>query len=177
MAGSDQRYGAASVVLHWAMLVLLIGVYACIELREIFPRGSDPRAALKTWHFMLGLTVFALVWIRMAARLLGRTPPIAPPIPVWQRVFANAVELALYVLMIILPLLGGLTLSAAGDPIPFFALQLPPLVPIDEALAERMEDLHTTLGTTGYFLIGIHATAALYHHYVRRDDTLRRMTL
>ncbi|NLG77766.1 MAG: cytochrome b [Xanthomonadaceae bacterium] len=177
MTQSDQRYARASIILHWAMLALLVGVYACIELRELYPRGSDPREALKTWHFMLGLTVFALVWIRMAARLFGKTPPIMPAAPKWQRLVADIVELALYILMFILPLLGWVTLSAEGDPIPFFGLELPALVAPNESLAERTEDLHKTLGTAGYYLIALHALAALYHHYVRRDNTLRRMML
>jgi len=168
-------YGRLSISLHWLTLALLIAVYACIELREMYPRGSDPREALKTWHFMLGLTVFVLVWVRLAARLMGKTPPIVPPVPKWQSAIATIVEFALYALMIVLPLLGWLTLSAEGDAIPFFGLQLPALVGENEQLAERVEDLHTTLATAGYFLIGLHAAAALFHHYVQRDNTLRRM--
>ena len=69
------RYGKLTIALHWFMLLLLGAVYACIELRELYPRGSDPRNLLKTWHFMLGLSVFVLVWVRIAARLAGDTSP------------------------------------------------------------------------------------------------------
>ena len=171
----SQRYNRSLIALHWLTLALLIGVYACIELREIYPRGSDPREALKMWHFMLGLTVFVLVWVRFAAKLMGKTPPIVPPAPKWQMGVAMVVEFLLYGLMIVLPLLGWLTLRAAGDAIPFFGLQLPALVAENEQLAERIEELHTTLATIGYFLIGLHAAAALFHHYVQRDNTLKRM--
>lgn len=176
MAAVTERYGKLSIALHWITLALLVGVYACIELREMFPRDSDPRVMLKTWHFTLGLTVFFLVWVRMAARLLGTTPPIIPRAPRWQLIIANAVEFALYGLMFLLPILGWITLSAAGDPIPFFGLQLPVLVGPNEQLAERSEELHEALATIGYFLIGLHAAAALFHHYVRRDNTLVRMS-
>lgn|SRR5512138_1519548 len=171
----SQRYGRASIALHWITLALLVGVYACIELREIFPRGSEPREALKMWHFMLGLSVFFVVWLRLAARFLGTTPPIIPPAAKWQAVVAVVVEFALYALMIVLPLLGWLTLSAEGKTIPFFGLQLPALIAQNEQLAHRTEELHETLATAGYFLIGLHAAAALFHHYVRRDNTLERM--
>lgn len=176
MAAVTERYGKLSIALHWITLVLLVGVYACIELREMFPRDSDPRIMLKTWHFTLGLTVFVLVWVRMVARLLGKTPPIIPRAPRWQLIIANAVEFALYGLMFLLPILGWITLSAEGDSIPFFGLQLPALVAPNEQLAERTEELHETLATIGYFLIGLHAAAALFHHYVRRDNTLVRMS-
>lgn len=177
METTSDRYGRLSVVIHWATLALLVAVYACIELREMYPRGSGIREALKTWHYMLGLTVFFLVWVRITARLLGKTPPIVPATPKWQLIIANFVELALYALMIVLPLLGWLMLSAEGKEIPFFGLQLPALTGSNEALAGRIKEVHETLATTGYFLIGLHASAAIFHHYVRRDNTLRRMRL
>ena len=177
MATASDRYGRLSIIIHWLTLAILIAVYACIELREIYPRGSEIREALKTWHYMLGLTVFFLVWVRITARLIGKTPPIVPAAPRWQLMIANTVELALYVLMIALPLLGWVTLSAEGEAIPFFGAHLPALVGANEALAERTKEVHETLATVGYFLIGLHAIAALFHHYVQRDNTLRRMTL
>src|SRR5688572_4461318 len=143
----------------------------------MYPRGSEIREALKTWHYMLGLTVFFLVWLRITARLVGKTPPIVPEAPRWQLLIANIVEGALYALMIVLPLLGWIILSAEGEAVPFFGLQLPALVDANRALAERIEDVHEMLATGGYFLIGLHALAALFHHYVRRDNALRRMTL
>jgi cytochrome b561 len=171
----SERYDRASIALHWLTLALLIGVYACIELRELFPRGSDARAALKTWHFMLGLTVFTVVWIRLLARVFGKTPPIVPSVPRWQAAIATMVEFSLYALLIALPVLGWITLSAEGKVIPFFGLELPALVQPNKEFGHRMEDLHTTLGTAGYYLVGIHAAAALFHHYVRHDNTLLRM--
>jgi cytochrome b561 len=177
MATASDRYGRFSILIHWSTLAILVAVYACIELREMYPRGSAIREALKTWHYMLGLTVFFLVWLRITARLVGKTPPIVPEAPRWQLISANTVELALYALMIVLPLLGWVTLSAEGEAIPFFGLQLPAVVDANKALAERTEEVHETLATVGYFLIGLHAIAALFHHYVRRDNALRRMTL
>ena len=73
------------------------------------------------------------------------------------------------------PLLGWLTLSASGKPIPFFGLELPAIWPQDKGFADTLKDLHETIGEIGYFLVGAHALAALYHHYIVRDNTLRRM--
>ena len=170
-----ERYSSATIALHWFMLALLAAVYACIELREFWPKGSDRRALLKTWHFMLGLSVLALVGIRIVARLLGGTPPIVPAPPTWQQRLGQVVHGLLYLLMIAMPIGGWLILSAEGDPIPFFGLELPALVAPDEAFAKQIEELHETGGTIGYWLIGLHAAAALFHHYIMRDNTLRRM--
>lgn len=172
---TTDRYGSLSIGLHWLMLLLLAAVYACIELHELFPKGSDPREALKTWHFMLGLSVLVLVLLRLAAHLAGPVPRIVPDPPGWQKLPAKLMHVALYVFMIGMPLAGWLMLSAEGKPIPFFGLQLPALIGESKDLAKLIQEIHETGGTVGYFLIGLHAAAALFHHYVVRDNTLRRM--
>lgn len=169
------RYGTVSIALHWATLGLLIAVYACIELREIFPKGSELREALKAWHFMLGLSVFILVWPRLALVKMGGIPPIEPVPPHWQHVLGRVAQTALYALMIAMPLLGWLLLSVKGKPIPFFGLQWPALVGENAGWAEWVLEIHETGGALGYWIIGLHACAALFHHYILRDNTLRRM--
>lgn len=168
-----ERYNGATITMHWLMLVLLVGVYACIELREYWPRGSDVREGLKTWHFMLGLGVFVLVFLRLALRWTAPSPP--PHGAAWQRRLAQLGHGLLYLFMIVMPLLGWLALGAAGKSIPFFGLELPPLTAPDKDFAHTVEEIHETIGTIGYYLIGVHAAAALFHHYILRDDTMLRM--
>jgi cytochrome b561 len=172
---TEARYGSLSIALHWLMVVLLIAVYACIELRGQFERGSAPRALIVQFHFMLGLSVFVLVWLRLLARSLGATPAIVPRPPRWQLALARLMHLALYGLMIAMPLLGWLTLSGQNKPVPFWGLTLPPLIDADRDLAGRLQQWHMQVGTWGYWLIGLHALAGLGHHYWRRDNTLLRM--
>ncbi len=172
---TEQRYGKLSIALHWLMLLLIAAVYACIELKGNFPKGSEPRELLKQWHFMLGLSVFALVWLRLLARVIAPTPKIVPAIPAWQAIPAKLMHVALYALMIGAPLAGWLILSAAGKPIPFFGFELPPLIEQNQALAGQIKEWHETAGTAGYWLIGLHAAAGLLHHYVLRDNTLTRI--
>lgn len=172
LARPTPSYSRVSITMHWLMLALLAAVYACIELREFYPRGSDIREGLKTWHFMLGLSVFALVWVRLIARALS---PHGPAPRTWTGMLAAAVHVALYGLMIAMPVAGWMVLSAEGDPVPFFGLTLPPLIAPDAALADRIEEVHTTVGAVGYWLIGFHAAAALFHHHVLKDKTLERM--
>lgn len=157
------------------MLLLIAAAYACIELKGNFPKGSDTRELLKQWHFMLGLSVLALLWLRLLARLIAPTPRIEPALPAWQAIPAQLMHAALYALMIGAPLAGWLILSAAGKPIPFFGLELPALIGPNKELAGQIKELHELAGTAGYWLIGLHAAAGLYHHYVARDNTLKRM--
>lgn len=169
------RYSTASILLHWLMLLLIVGVYSAIELREFFPKGSAPREAMKTWHFMLGLSVLGLVWLRIAARLIWPMRHSVPNEPAWRRVAARTTHLALYVFMIAMPIAGWLILSAEGKTIPFFGSELPALVGVNEGLAEQIEEIHELGGTVGYFLIGLHAAASLLHHYIFQDRLLARM--
>ncbi|HEY8887821.1 MAG TPA: cytochrome b [Gallionella sp.] len=169
------RYGSLSIGLHWLMLLLFIAVYGCIELRGFYPKGSDPREALKTWHSMLGMLVFVFVWLRLAARLSGPTPGIRPEPSGLQQLSAKLMHLALYAFMIAMPLIGWLLLSASGKPVPFFGLELPALIGKSKDLASQIKQIHEFLGTAGYYLIGLHAAAALYHHYIKTDNTLTRM--
>lgn len=170
------RYGTLTIALHWLMLLLLIAVYATMELRGYYPKGSAPREAMKVWHFMLGLSVLALVAVRLLARWTGPRPAIVPTPPVAQQRLATLMHLALYGLMVALPVLGWLALSASGKPIPyFFGLHLPALLAESKDLADSLKEVHETLATVGYVLIGGHALAALYHHHVVRDNTLRLM--
>ena len=169
------RYGSLSIGIHWLMLLLFIAVYACIELRVFYPKGSDLREGLKTWHFMLGMLVFVLVWLRLVARFSGPSPLIQPAVPRLQEISAKLLHLALYALMIGMPLTGWLLLSASGKVIPFFGLELPALVGESKDFAAQIKELHEFVGTTGYYLIGLHAVAAFYHHYFVRDNTLTRM--
>ena len=169
-----ERYHLGSIALHWAMLLLFIAVYGSIELRGLFDKGSVPRDMLKNLHFMCGLLVLALVWLRIALRLVYAAPPIQPAPPPWQERAAKLTHLLLYALMIGMPLLGWLVLSAAGKPIPFFGLELPALLAKNKDLSHQLKEIHELGGSLGYILIGAHA-AALFHHYVQRDSTLARM--
>jgi cytochrome b561 len=173
---SPGDYGKSSIALHWLMALLIAAAYAFIELRELYPKGSDPREAMKTIHFGLGLCVLFLLLPRLAARINGGVPAITPESPFWQQVAARVAHLALYAFMLVMPILGWLILSAAGKPIPFFGLNLPALIAEDKALAKTLKGIHETVGEFGYYLIALHVFASLYHHYFQHDDTLLRMS-
>ncbi len=172
---TENRYGFLSIGIHWLMVLLFIAVYACIELRVLYPKGSDLREALKAWHFMVGMLIFLLVALRLAARLSGPTPEIRPEPPSWMQITANLLHFGLYLLMVVMPLTGWLLLSVSGKPFPFFGLELPALIGQNKGLEEPIKEIHEFVGTAGYYLIGLHAAAALYHHYFVHDNTLTRM--
>lgn len=168
-------YGAPAIALHWSTLLLLVAVYATIQMSEVFAKGSGPRAALEAWHYTLGLSVLAVTALRLVLASLDPAPAIVPAPPRWQRAAARAAHVALYALLVIMPIVGWMLLSARGKPIPWFDLQLPALIAPNRSMGKTLKEIHEAIATAGYFLVGIHAAAALVHHHIVRDDTLRRM--
>ncbi|MDR1967909.1 MAG: cytochrome b [Burkholderiaceae bacterium] len=172
---TSKRYGCLSVGLHWLTLLLMAAVYAFVELHELFPKDTPERAFMMYAHFSLGLLVMVLTLARLGLRWSAPTPRIEPPIPHWQAVFSQLVHGLLYLLLLGLPLVGWMMVSASGRPVLFFGIELPALLDSNRALSKLLKEVHETIGTLGYALIALHAAAALVHHYVMHDNTLTRM--
>jgi superoxide oxidase len=177
MSVSTTRYNPIIIGLHWFMLLLLIAVYCAMEFHGYFPKGSAERKFVTSLHFMLGMSVLFLVVIRLAVRLSSTTPAIVPSPKKWELLLAKTMHATLYIFLIAMPIAGWLVFSAEGNSVPFFGLEIPPIMGKDHQLGEKIEDLHKLGGTIGYYLIGLHALAGLFHHYVRKDNTLLRMSL
>lgn len=172
---TKQRYGALSIGLHWLMLLLIAAVYAAVEFHDEFPKGDPMRKLLLTWHFQLGLTILLLAVIRLAFKAMAPTPLISPQPSLIERAGAWAIHLALYLLMVGMPIAGFIARTLDDKVTFFFGVPLPMLLSANPDLAETIYDLHGLAGNVGYFLIGAHAAAALFHHYWKRDNTLLRM--
>lgn len=175
MKGTTDRYNPLQILLHWGTLLLIIGIYAAVLWREEIPKGEPLRDILRDWHRELGLIVFGLVWLRLVLRSVLPNPAIQPPLPRWQSAAAHTVHVALYLFLIAMPVLGLLMSDAAARDVTFFGMVLPHVIGEDKQLATMLKELHETIGNIGYALIGVHAAAALYHHFVRRDTTLKQM--
>lgn len=170
------RFSRLTVCIHWLTVLLFICVYVSMEFRDIFERGTPGRDLMKTSHYWFGICILLLLAVRLFARFSQPTPAIVPQQPQWQHHLAKVVHLAIYVLMLVMPLLGLFLLSADAVPLRLFGAELPALIAADAATAEWLEDLHEIGATIGYYLIGIHALAALFHHYWLKDNTLVRMS-
>lgn len=174
---SASRYSRGQRWLHWGMAGLVVVAYAAIEFRGGFERGTLARTLMVQTHFWAGLSVLALVLPRVLLRIRRGAPPITPALPAWQAWPARLLHLALYAFLLVQPALGLATAWTDGKEVmlPIANAVLPALLAPDEALAHSLEDLHGTIGEVFYWVIGLHIAASLYHHLLRRDDTLRRM--
>lgn len=167
------RYAKSQIVLHWLTLLMVILTYAAMLLKNSVP--DDLASLVKNLHFNFGLAVFLLMFIRLGLRRRYATPATTPPLEEWQEWGAKIFHALLYLLFLTLPVLGVLTQAYGGKEWVLLGWQVPQFVTPDPWLRRIIKSTHETLANTGYFIIGAHALAALYHHYLRKDDTLRRM--
>lgn len=174
-SNSSRRHGGVTQLLHWAT-VLLVGIAYVLS-----PGGPESRVystasdGLRDWHESVGLLLFALVLLRLMWRLL-RVEPEPVPMAAWMRASAIAAHWALYALLLAIPLtaIAGAWLEA--HPLTILGIgDVPPLLAPAHDLGALVADIHTILGNVIMWLAGFHAAAALFHHYVLRDDTLRSM--
>lgn len=169
------RYPAIVRAAHWLTVLAVVAAYALIQFTGEDDEAGGASAALQ-WHFLAGLLVLALLVVRLPALAMGRTPPIQPTPGRLTMALARITHLALYAFLLVQPVLGILQVNLAGHAVTLpGGGSLPTLVPADPAWHERIGELHEELGEIFYWIIGLHVAAALWHHFVARDNTLRRM--
>jgi cytochrome b561 len=171
----NARYTPAAIALHWIVAFAIIanlalGVYT-VDL-PLSPR----KLQLFSYHKWIGVTVLMLAAVRLLWRL-GHPPPALPEgMPPWEKRAANASHVVLYALFFAAPLTGWLFSSASGFQTVYLGLlPIPDLLPKDKALADALRLAHKSINFTMAALIVVHALAGLKHHFVDRDDVLRRM--
>ncbi len=176
LKNTADRWGAVSQAFHWIIVLLILGLAVVGLTLDELPR-SPKYFWVYTAHKSMGITVLALMLLRLGWRLYAGAPAPVPGTPAWQRAAAALSHWGLYGLAIAMPLSGWLYDSASGlRPFEWFGLfPMPKLVPPSESLADAAHDWHETLFWVLVALIAVHAGAALYHHLFRRDATLARM--
>ncbi|NOT87189.1 MAG: cytochrome b [Lysobacter sp.] len=169
------RWGGISQLLHWTVAVLiLVMAYLGLTMGDL-PNGPDK---IKTYalHKSIGITILALVALRVAWRMYAGTPHPVPGSPRWQERIAALTHAAIYLLLFAIPVSGWVLNSAAGFPLQWFGLiNLPHIVGKSHDLHELAEEAHEIMFWVLALLVVAHAGAAYYHHLFQRDATLARM--
>jgi cytochrome b561 len=173
---SATGYGAVSVLLHWLTVVLVAVAWSLGTFGDALPRGGARAAGLFV-HISGGLLILALLGLRLAWRWYDPPPPpAATRFGAWLDVAARLTHFALYGLLVATPAIGIVLQFARGDALPIFGIAeiASPWVK-DRALAGSLKEVHEVLANVLMIVAGLHAAAALIHHWVLRDRTLARM--
>lgn len=168
------RFTPLQRTLHWVMAaciltMLFVGV-------DMVSTVNPKYLALITLHRTLGIVILVLALIRLAVRLRSGAPPLPRDLPEPMKLAAYGSHVALYALMIGLPLIGWAMLSSAGYPVVLMGgLWLPPIAPQSDGLHTVLWAAHVTLAFLFYAVILLHVAAALFHALVRRDGVFEAM--
>ena len=173
---SDPRYPPWIRRLHWTIFVMVACALLLIYARGWTPRGSALHANVEWAHMQFGIAILLLMLPRLLVRTRhGSAPPILPPTPRWQVQVANLVHVILYLLLFATPILGITMMVSKGHAWNFLGIPMPYVAHPDRAFAHDLEEIHGTVGNVLMYLAGAHALIGLYHHFVQRDNTLKRM--
>lgn len=171
----NTNYTPVAKGLHWLMAAMILGLLALGIYMSDLPL-SPQKLTLYSWHKWAGVTVFLLVWLRLLWRITHRPPALPETLSPLMRLAAHAGHAALYVLMVAIPLTGWLMSSAKGfQTVWFGVLPIPDLLSRDRELGDLLQQVHKLLNLLLMLTLAGHVLAALWHHFVLKDDTLRRM--
>ena len=175
MTTAPTQYTRTAIALHW-LIALLIFVAFPVGLYMVDLPLSPQKLKIISWHKWAGITVLALVLVRILWRVTHRPPALPDSMNSIEKLAAHGAHHLLYLLMIAVPLVGWLMSSAKGFPVVWFGvLPLPDLIGKSESLAEFFEEAHEILAWLMALIVVAHAAAAVKHHFVARDGILARM--
>jgi len=174
---TNDEFGSLAKALHW---LVAVGVFTLIFLglqQSGMERGAE-REAVRELHGSIALLVFVLMTVRIVWRLISTVPGHPQGTPGWQRIAAKLVHWGLYIAVFAQLTAGALVVATGGRPLAFFGLFSIPL-PIAESDAahEFLEEVHESVWIIIAALLIVHVLAALYNHFVAKNDVLRRMTV
>ncbi len=169
------RYNRIAVLLHWLIAALIVAAFGLGVVMVDIPGLTPTKLKYFSWHKWLGVTVLALVAVRLLWRLWHGAPaPVR--MPAWQQRSATVVHVLLYLLMFAVPISGYFYSLAAGVPVVYLGvLPLPELIGPDPVLKPVLKNLHLFLVYTMLAFVIIHVLAVLKHQLLDRDGLLQRM--
>jgi cytochrome b561 len=172
---SRPHYDALTQALHWISLLAVGSAIATGWIMEDLPKGPA-KLQVVNLHASFGALIMTLTLVRLLWR--NAAPTVAPlERPWWLYVAAKGMQVALYALLVAIPLSGVLMMAAKGRSFEVFGLfTMPPLMQLDRSMAHSLEEIHEVMANLMIGLVGLHTLAALMHQFVLKDGVLLRMS-
>jgi len=175
LRNTTDRWGAVAQTFHWLIVALITLQVTLGNIAVRLPLGGK-KVERFAQHKSVGITILSLVVLRVLWRWANPTPSLPGTLKPYERVLAHLTHAGLYILLFAMPLTGWMMTSARGFPASWFGLfQLPDFVPKNQTLYEVMKETHDLLALALYAVVFLHVAAALKHHFLLKDEVLRRM--
>jgi cytochrome b561 len=167
------RYTLTAQALHWVTVFLILMILPVAWVMMSLPEGPEQTRML-VFHRSLGVTIFAVVVLRLAWRSTHPAPPLPGDTSRVMELISQLTHWLLYALLLLMPITGYLQ-SADGRPVSYFGLFNLPGLPQDKPLGDAAKVLHLLGQWAVYTLVGLHVGATVWHVAIRRDGLLNRM--
>jgi cytochrome b561 len=176
LQNTPEKFGSLTKLLHWTIFLLFVIQYFLVYRREYFPKDSPEKLQYMLLHKSIGVVLLVLAVLMILWRYVGKRPP---PITTnaLERIGAKLMHFLLYAAMLIMPLSGiGMSLYAGYSVSVFGWFNLPITLEKNEALGNLFYTTHVWSSYAVIGLVGLHVLAALFHHFIRKDEVLKRMS-
>lgn len=175
LKNTQEGYGIVAIIFHWTMAVLIIFLLT-LGIYMVNLPISLLKLKLFGWHKEWGILALILVSLRLGWRFNNIVPRLPDSISVWQKRAAHGMHWVFYICLFALPITGWMISSAANLSVSFFGLFiLPDLIAPNPDLQKTLEWIHQWIGYALILFICLHIAAALKHHFINKDNVLRRM--
>ncbi|VAV97074.1 hypothetical protein MNBD_ALPHA02-330 [hydrothermal vent metagenome] len=181
LKNTEISYGSVAKAFHWGMFIILAGLVILGNYMSDLPTDTPDQVSYKFdlygLHKSFGILILFLVVLRLIWRKMNSVPKMPDTMSRLENVSAHAMHMLLYAIMLLQPVFGWLLSSYESNAVKFFGLELPALVGKNKEMGELFEELHEVTAGLLVTAFVVHVAAALYHHYVRKDDVMDRMSL
>ncbi len=169
------RYTGTAILLHWAIAIGVIAMFAIAYYMTDIPKGTPDRAYWFNLHKSIGTTIGVLVLVRLAWRATHTPPPLPASMPAWEVSLARINHFLLYACLVAMPAVGFLASNFTKYGVKYFGMQIGPFFAEDQAMRDNLQTVHELLSWLLGVLVILHVAAAVKHLLVDRDGVFQRM--
>ena len=171
-----QKYTKVAMAFHWIIAALIVWGFALGWIMTDIPGFTPTKLRYFSWHKWIGVTVLALAVLRLLWRATHRPPALPDGMHGWEKVAAHLGHVALYALMLVIPISGYFYTCAAGVPVVYLGIiPLPMVIAPDHATAAVLKTVHIFLNYALLAAVAGHVLAVIKHHLIDRVSVLSRM--
>lgn len=176
LTNTAQKFGIITRFLHWSIFGIFVLQYFLVYRREYFPKDAPEKLQYILLHKSLGVVVLLLAILMIFWRHLGKRPTFVANMTRFEKKLAGSVHVLLYILMLAMPLTGIAMSMYSGYGVSLFGqFDLPILVDKNVDIAGIFHEMHEWISYAVIGIVGLHILGALIHHFIRKDETLKRM--